>query len=227
MTKQYIFTIEMLNSGGGGCFKIDKKLLLLKVLRKKICQLINQFYTSALKYWFWGYWGNYDAVGLSRGPATGSCFFLCVVVCCVPASCTFTLCVIFPRFGFRTAVPDTKSSHLRAASLRALRCPGCLHPCQKISTIHRSAAQTDHIYWPCTDTWTVSTSSMCWCQQEECDTHTNYTSRMTLLHSNNVFFSIFSPGLSVIYLLHHTICNKVYLLKHCTDNKSFNLMSIS
>lgn len=65
-------------------------------------------------------------------------------------------CLKFLRFGFRTAVHDTKSSRPRAASPRALPCPGCLHRCQRTSTIHLSAAWTSRIYWPCTDTWTVS-----------------------------------------------------------------------
>lgn len=71
--------------------------------------------------------------------------------------------VILPRFGFRTAVRDTKSSRPRTVSLRALRCPGCLRRCLKTSTTPRSAARTDHISSPCTDIWTVSVSSSCCC----------------------------------------------------------------
>ncbi|XP_034026815.1 LIM/homeobox protein Lhx6 isoform X3 [Thalassophryne amazonica] len=59
------------------------------------------------------------------------------------------------RSGFRTAVPDTKSSPHRTVTLRAHRCPECLHHYQKKSSIHHSAARTGHISWPCMDTWTV------------------------------------------------------------------------
>lgn len=79
-----------------------------------------------------------------------------------PARYMLTSSVISPRFGFRTAEHDTKSSRRRAASLRALRCPGCLRRCQMISTIHRSAAPTDRIYSLYTVTWTVSVRSYCY-----------------------------------------------------------------
>ncbi len=98
---------------------------------------------------------------------------------------------MFPRFGFRTAVRDTKSSRLRAASLRALHCPGCLHRCQKISTIHRSAARTDRICWPCTDTWTVSVV------RDDCDTHENdilhFFKCFNFTIFNNIFPYILTP----------------------------------
>lgn len=121
--------------------------------------------------------------------------FLCMWCRCSLYLCLFYVHItrdIFSRFGFRTVVPDTKSSRLRAASLRALRCPGCLHHCQTISTIHRSAAQTDHIYWPCTDTWTVSVSSLCCCKQTISDTQENTSRTMLLemLYINNLFLSL-------------------------------------
>lgn len=72
-----------------------------------------------------------------------------------------TSCVKFSRSGFRTAVRDTKSSHPRAASPRALHCPGCPHLCQTTSPTRPSARWTNRISWPCADTWTVSVRRVC------------------------------------------------------------------
>lgn len=99
----------------------------------------------------------------------------------------------FPRFGFRTAAHDTKSSRLRAASPRVLPCPGCLRRCQRTSTIHRSAAWTSRIYWPCTDTWTVSV--------EQCllpAIHLSQTFTKKVIDYNFVHYSISMQNFNIL-----------------------------
>lgn len=115
----------------------------------------------------------------------------------------------FPRFGFRTAVRDTKSSRLRAASPRALPCPGCLRRCQRTSTIHRSAAWTSRIYWPCTDTWTVSVPSA---------RHSPFTKKV--IDYNFVHYSISMQNFNILWDL------KLYRVYRCGRHRHFMTVNL-